>query len=442
MDCEHLYHVTILSNLARGYDKYGRIYSKTNIQESRFADRFYLLPREELATGVARARSLLARTGLDGDRLLILQTHADPGEVIANRDTGVGVFVQRNWIALDALHSLGDDLTLEPLRTEEAYAASLQVLSPTLKSYQELTPRSVSVLPVALACQASCPFCFSKASVSAEQETRPIDWIRVREVLNAARERGAERAVITGGGEPGLMPLGRLLQLVRECAAVLPRVVLITNGYFLQQMPEARRAAVLGQLSEAGLSVLSVSRHHHDDAHNARVMGLETQPQRIAALRQGNPLRLRWVCVLQKGGIDSANEMASYLDWAVGLGVTEFCFKELYVSTSPESVYHSREANEWSHQHQVPLRLVLDFARAHGWTEVERLPWGAPVYRGDWAGRSILVAAYTEPSLFWERIHGLARSWNLMADGRCLVSLEDRGSEVLCHELSAVSGVS
>ena len=43
----------------------------------------------------------------------------------------------------------------------------------------------------------------------------------------------------------------------------------------------------------------------------------------------------------------------------------------------------------------------------------------------------IRVAAYTEPSLFWERSHGVARSWNLMSDGRCLASLEDRASEIL-----------
>jgi hypothetical protein len=149
----------------------------------------------------------------------------------------------------------------------------------------------------------------------------------------------------------------------------------------------------------------------------------------IAACQVGP--RLRWVCVLQRGGVDSAPELAAYLDWATGLGVTEVCFKELYVSTSLESVYHSHASNAWSRAHQVPLRLLLDFARERGWVEAARLPWGAPIYQGVWNGRPIRVAAYTEPSLFWERTQGLARSWNLMADGRVLASLEDRASEVL-----------
>ena len=113
----------------------------------------------------------------------------------------------------------------------------------------------------------------------------------------------------------------------------------------------------------------------------------------------------------------------------------------MYVSTSAESVYHNREANEWSWRHQVPLKLLLDFARRQGWREVARLPWGAPIFQADWDGWPLQVAAYTEPSLFWERAHGIARSWNLMADGRCLASLEDRASEVCPDGLPAVSSV-
>ena len=141
-------------------------------------------------------------------------------------------------------------------------------------------------------------------------------------------------------------------------------------------------------------------------------------------------LRLRFTCVLQRGGIDSIKAIESYVDWATEIGVPELCFKELYVSTSVESVYYRHSANEWSHSNQVPLSLVLDFADRYGFVEVDRLPWGSPVFRGEWRGRRVQIAAYTEPSLLWERAHGVARSWNYMSDGRCLVSLEDRASEI------------
>jgi molybdenum cofactor biosynthesis enzyme MoaA len=445
MSRQELYHVTLLSNFARAFDKYSRVYSKTSIPESHYPNQFFLLRRDELAIGVARARALLARTGLAGDRLLILRTTVATDELQPNLRTGLGRSVPRPWITLDGVSFLDGGETLVPIGFEEACAASLHVLTPELRPYEDLAPRSVSLLPIARGCQASCPFCFSEASVSLDQPGGRLDPMRVRSVLAEARRRGAGRAVITGGGEPGLLRFDRLLALVRECAAVFPRVVLITNGWFLQERPPDVRTLALAQLAEAGLTVLSVSYHHHEVERNAAIMRLRTEPGAIAAAwaagRERWPsLRLRWVCVLQRGGIDSAEALADYLDTAAALGVPEVCFKELYVSTSQESVYHSREANEWGRRHQVPLSLVLDVARSRGWEEVARLPWGAPIYRGEWRGRALRVAAYTEPSLFWERRHGLARSWNLMADGRCLASLEDRDSEVCRDGLSGVPG--
>jgi hypothetical protein len=87
-------------------------------------------------------------------------------------------------------------------------------------------------------------------------------------------------------------------------------------------------------------------------------------------------------------------------------------------------------ANAWSDSHQVPLSVVLEWAERRGFRVENRLPWGAPVFLGQVDGRDVRVAAYTEPSLFWERTHGMARSWNVMADGTCLASLEDRGSRL------------
>ena len=128
--------------------------------------------------------------------------------------------------------------------------------------------------------------------------------------------------------------------------------------------------------------------------------------------------------------------LTKYVEWAAQQGVEELCFKELYVSTSAESVYHDRAANDWSRRHQVPLSLVTRFAAEHDFELECRLPWGAPIFRGQLAGRPLRIAAYTEPSLLWERTQGIARSWNVMADGRCHVSLEDRASEIQLEDVA------
>ena len=78
----------------------------------------------------------------------------------------------------------------------------------------------------------------------------------------------------------------------------------------------------------------------------------------------------------------------------------------------------------------MPLSIVSSWAEKRAGRLVESLPWGAPVFEVPSERGPLKVAAYTEPSLFWERTQGLCRSWNLMSDGRCYASLEDRASVV------------
>ncbi|MFF2044255.1 radical SAM protein [Kitasatospora sp. NPDC058170] len=433
------FHVIVLSNFARGFDKYAFAYGKAGIPESTHPDRFHLLTRAELGIGIGKARRLLDRLNITGDRLLVLETAVDPDTLLPNVSTGLGAELHEPRIRLSAVHELdqaGEDFTLRPTTVEDVMADSLQLHGSARRSYTDLRPRSVSVLPVASACQARCSFCFSAASISTDQAPARVPWDAVGSWLERARAAGAERAVITGGGEPSLLPFEQQLRLVSACSAAFPKVVLITNAHNLAKGGHADRADRLAALGAAGLSVLAVSRHHQDDDVSERLMTLRTPVGSVAdtwrAERDRWPgLRLRLICVLQHGGVADEAGVADYLSWAAALGVEEVCFKELYVSTSTESLYFDRAANVWSREHQVPLSVVTRFAARHGFDLESRLPWGAPVHHGSWDGRPMRIAAYTEPSLLWERTHGIARSWNVMADGRCYASLEDRASEIL-----------
>ena len=433
------FHVIVLSNFAKGFDKYAFAYGKAGIPESTYPDRFHLLTRAELGIGIGKARRLLERLAIPGDRLLVLETTVDPDTLVPNTATGLGMELHEARIRLSAVHELdraGDEFTLRPTTVEDAMAASLHLHAADLRRYADTRPRSVSVLPVASACQARCSFCFSSASISSDQAPARVPWDAVAHWLERARAAGAERAVITGGGEPTLIPFEQQLRLVSACSAAFPKVVLITNAHTLAKGPHGDRADRLAALGAAGLSVLAVSRHHQDDDVNERLMMLRTPVNSVIDTwrteRDRWPgLRMRLICVLQHGGVADAADVADYLSWAAALGVEEVCFKELYVSTSTESLYFDRAANVWSREHQVSLSVVTGFAERHGFALADRLPWGAPVYHGTWDDRPIRIAAYTEPSLLWERTNGIARSWNVMADGRCYASLEDRASEIV-----------
>ncbi|MFC7216911.1 radical SAM protein [Streptomyces polyrhachis] len=439
------FHVIVLSNFARGFDKYAHAYGKAGIPESTYPDRFHLLTRAELGIGVGKARRLLERLAVPGDRLLVLETTVDPGRLVPTVSTGLGMELHEPRIRLSAVHELdqaGEEFTLRPTTVEDAMASSLHLHASALHRYADTRPRSVSLLPVASACQARCSFCFSAASISSDQAPARVPWDAVAHWLERARTAGAERAVITGGGEPTLIPFDQQLRLVSACSAAFPKVVLITNAHTLAKGHHADRAERLAALGAAGLNVLAISRHHHDDDANERLMMLRTPVGSVIDTwrteRDRWPgLRVRLVCVLQHGGVADAAGVADYLSWAAALGVEELCFKELYVSTSTESLYFEHAANVWSREHQVPLSLVTGFAEQHGFDLASRLPWGAPVYHGSWDGQPMRIAAYTEPSLLWERTSGIARSWNVMADGRCYASLEDRASEIVAEGATA-----
>lgn len=435
MNIETLWHITVLSNFARAYDKYTRRYSKEAIPGSTFPNQFFLLREHELEAGLRKGTRLLEKMALPGNRLLALKTVVPTSELRDNLRTGIGRYVERGHIILDGTAWVADNGDLTAVPIEEVMAQSFQLLQADLKPFAALQPRTFSVLPIARGCQASCPFCFSEASASAEQDQARLNLDRVKILAEAARTQGAERFVITGGGEPGLVRHSLLCQLIRTGSTALGKTVLITNGHHLSRQTPDKITHALTDYHEAGLRVLAVSRHHHDDAASTALMSLETDVATVAKTWAANldlwpKLKMRLICVLQKGGVESLPLIEAYLNWTAEIGVNEICFKELYVSTSIESVYHRHAANTWSHAHQVPLSLVMECMEKHGFQETHRLPWGSPVFRGEWKGRPMQIAAYTEPSLLWERSHGIARSWNLMADGRCLVSLEDRHSEI------------
>ena len=99
---ETLFHVTVLSNLARAFDKYSLRYSKALIPESTFPDRFFLLRREELDIGVRKAARLLERLALEGDRLIVLETRVPSEQLLPNERTGLGRFISKPEIRLTA----------------------------------------------------------------------------------------------------------------------------------------------------------------------------------------------------------------------------------------------------------------------------------------------------------------------------------------------------
>jgi len=267
-----------------------------------------------------------------------------------------------------------------------------------------------SVLPVRVACNLRCPFCFSRSSISALRHDR-TDWrhLDVAGYYSFAKERGATRLVITGGGEPLLRP-DDVVHLVAIGAGYFDEIACFTNGSFLT--PELAR-----RLADAGLSYLCYSRHHEDDAVNERLMGLGA-PRLDDFLAVAAPLPVRATCVMARGYVDDTAGVWRYLKALRQRGVRQFTFKHTYVAYE-QSVFQGSAEDRWAAEHQVEFDPFAGTAEV-----VSQLPWGPCIRRiGD-----LQVCHYHEPPPQWELANRLCRSSNLLSDGRVYASLEDQRS--------------
>ena len=270
-----------------------------------------------------------------------------------------------------------------------------------------------SVLPVRMACNLDCKFCFSKSSISALRHDR-AEWsaAQLERYFAFARSRGATRLVVTGGGEPLLRPDATLLAL-DVGRHFFNEMALFTNGALLD-------SSLVRELAALGLSYLCFSRHHEDDARNRELMGVDAPALDDFFRIVDGRLKVRATCVLCQNFIGSRTDVWRYMERLHGHGVREFTFKHTYVAYE-HSLFGGSSQNRWAAEHQVQT----DPFAGEG-DVLTTLPWGPQIKRmGD-----LQLCYYYEPTPDWELQNQLARSTNLLADGRVYGSLEDQRSHL------------
>jgi cyclic pyranopterin phosphate synthase len=282
--------------------------------------------------------------------------------------------------------------------------------APPAGDWAECRFLTCSVLPVRAACNLRCPFCFSRSSVSALRH-EPAGWDRldVEDYYRFARDRGATRLVVTGGGEPLLRPdvVVRLVALGRRHFG---EVACFTNGTHLT-------ARLARRLHDAGLSYVCWSRHAAGDDANRALMGAGA-PRLADFVDVAGPLKVRATCVMTRGGVADAAAVWDYVEALRPHRVREFTFKHTYVAYEG-SLFRGSAQDAWAREHRVegdPFGVEGE--------EVARLPWGPSVRRI----RGVQVCYYHEPTPDWELHNRLCRSSNLLSDGSVYASLEDTRS--------------
>lgn len=426
--------ITTAENFLTCYDKYSGEFNKLNQQKCKYVDKFYLLEsgdKDGFDFASNKVDDLISRDGSFKNFKIVVYVNINDKDVYKNDELGdgtrtnIGYYINGTSVIVDSVAILNNGL-IENKHIEDVTSMAYLVKSANMKSYQELTPRTLSYLPVKIECQASCKFCFSKSSISLDKRLSDIELSQIHMYCISARNKGAERFVITGGGEPLLLGYDGILDVLKIASKTFDNILIITNGKEIEKYTNDQ----LLEMQKNGLKRIAISVHDSDLSNNRKIMGLDVNYKDIFNKIKNAGIKLRLICVIQKNGVENDSDVFEYIAFAIRNRISEICFKELYVSTNIDSDYYHTKANKYCLENRVGLPLITNLMNNLNAEIIKKLPWGSPVYKLKHTYGDILVAAYTEPSVGWERVNGIARSWNLMADHNCYASLEDGSSKI------------
>lgn len=221
----------------------------------------------------------------------------------------------------------------------------------------------------AVACNAHCRFCSEELQrvgnhrLTAQQLIGDYDvyFEGLRQALLALSDLpiGLSLSGLEATAEPRW-----LLQLLDLIADIRPHFqfdekVLYTNGTGLYKHP-----ALVPALQQAAFDRIELSRCHHDQATNQRIMYINrNEPvwenaayEDLVRSLQGR-LFVKNSCILTQPGVHTLADMEAYLDWAADLGVKEVVFREL--SRLDDSYLRNAPA-KWVEQNRVPIEPLLE----------------------------------------------------------------------------------
>lgn len=237
------------------------------------------------------------------------------------------------------------------------------------RRYRVAQPITFTPYAAARPCSACCLFCSENlrprdgGALAQALRPGPDHFDRLSAAL--AQLRGLPLSWSLSGLESSddedwfLRLLATLAAAERDGVQVEERVLYSNGAGFAR----GRGEELIAALRAFGLSWLELSRHHPDAARNQRIMRFrEGEPIADGAVfeavarRLAAALPLRQVCILQRGGIDEADGVEAYLDWARACGAGTVIFREF---SRLGAGYRDNATHRYIEAGRVPIEHVL-----------------------------------------------------------------------------------
>lgn len=163
----------------------------------------------------------------------------------------------------------------------------------------------------------------------------------------------------------------RLLEVLGDeerRGGVIHQRVLYSNGAGLAR---GRADELITALRGFDLSWLELSRHHPRTDRNQAIMRFRTgenvaECEAFAAAARGlaTALPLKLVCLLQRGGVDSPDEVDAYLHWAASLGARSVIFREF---SRLDAGYRNTVTRRYIDDARVSIEALIEACMAAPW---------------------------------------------------------------------------
>jgi molybdenum cofactor biosynthesis enzyme MoaA len=179
----------------------------------------------------------------------------------------------------------------------------------------------------------------------------------IKQLSRFAVERAGVRTYSITGGEPTI--LGAQLLRILKAARVsddIEKIKLFTHAGPL------RRSMFLQRVLDAGVNELTVSRHHDDESVNKAYMGkgIPTNEELATIISQAGArgVETRFSTMIQRGYIETPEDIERFLKFARAMGVVEVVFRAL-ARTEATTDEHSDAVARWTKENAVDYEEIV-----------------------------------------------------------------------------------
>jgi len=254
--------------------------------------------------------------------------------------------------------------------------------------------QTLTIVAGSTACNARCPFCISKMTLSLGVTPREpeVNWRNFKIACRLAERAGTTTVLITSKGEPTLFPaqLTRFLSEMEEFR--FPLIELQTNGIRIAE-DEEQFSPFLETWYRRGMTTIAISIVHWQPEKNREIYvpykGSYIDLPKLIHFIHEHGFSVRLTCIMANEFVDSARRLRGLIEFAKENSVEQLTVTPVNKPDSEHS--QNKEAWDWTNKHHLTdeqLESIVQYVKGKG-TRLWTLVHGAEVY--DFEGQNLCL---------------------------------------------------